>query len=961
MRKTLVVGWLAALTLVLLPLAARAQGSIAGSVKDPSGAVLPGVTVEATSPALIEKARTAVSDSSGNYRITDLPPGTYSVTFTLTGFKTVRREGVLIQGTFSAPVSAELQVGALAETITVSGTPTVDVSTNRAQMVVDREILDAIPTPMRNTPARALLLPGTVVTPFVLGQYSMSVHGSNTADMVIAIDGMRVNNLCGSGQFSGFYMNDAAIEEVTFTTGAESAEMQNGGLRINSTPKDGGNRFSGTFFAYGAGSGLQADNRTDAMKTAGSPTFIPEPGIAYTWQVNPSIGGPIKRDKLWFYFTYKYEDDKTYVPSSSFANGDRAFRQAQGNYSAVGRLTWQVSQRDKIRFYLDRQFNGEDYNGFNTLPTTSPEASTDAFGLGWVPQIKWTQTTTNKLLLDAGLSYYTQDYEQTCRPSVGPRDLPRLEQSTNRLLVACGNTIPPYTSFTKSYSGAASASYVTGSHAFKAGVTVQWGTNSRTFSSNAQINTLVTNAGLLGLPASATNPVPCTALPCPIAVAVSNGPTTLEQKVKMDFGVFLQDTWTINRLTLNLGGRFDTFNAYIPAQSAAVGNWIQARTFAEIPNVPNWKDWSIRLAGAYDLFGNGKTAVKANASKYIASAAAGFAQVFNPMNYSTQTRAWVDFDGNKSILDSAGAIQFNEVIGGTSNFGQITSRPDPELQRGYNWEYSTSVQHQLMDRVSVTAGYYRRNFYNLDVTDNLNLAVTDWTTFGITTPTDSRLPLSGQPITMHTLNTNKVGAATDNLRTYSADNSSIYNGVELSANLRREKLLLFGGITTERRATITCDERDNPNTARFCDSTPPFRTTYKVSAAYQLPWEFQLSGSFISTPGPSVAANYTVTAAIAGRPIVGSTAGATTIAVNLAEPNTIFLDRRNQLDARLGRTFRFGTRRVQAFADAFNVLNAGTVLRVNETFGANPATNAWLTPLTITNGRYLRFGVQMSF
>jgi hypothetical protein len=958
MRKTLVVGLFVLVSLILLPQVARAQGSIAGSVRDTSGAVLPGVSVEASSDALIEKVRTAVTDSSGNYRIVDLPPGNYSVTFTLTGFKTIRRDGIVIQGTFVAPVSEQMQVGALEETITVSGTPTVDVSNNTAQFVVDRDVLDAIPTPIRNTPARALLLPGTTVTPFVLGQYSMSVHGSSTADMVIAIDGMRVNNLCGSGQFSGFYMNDAAIEEVTFTTGAESAEMQNGGLRINSTPKDGGNTFNGTFFAYGAGSGLQSDNRTDAMKTG--PAAIPKPGIAYTWQINPSFGGPIMRDKLWFYFTYKYEDNKTYVPSSQFADGSRAFRQAQGNYSAVTRITWQASQRDKIRFYLDRQFNGEDYNGFNTLPTTTPEASTDAFGLGWVPQVKWTQTTTSKLLLEAGLTYYTQDYEQSCRPEVGPRDLPILEQTTNRLSVACGNTIPPYTSWTKSYSGGASASYVTGSHAFKTGLTWQWGTNSRTFSSNAQINTLVTNAGLLGAPASATNPVPCTALPCPIAVAVTNGPTTLEQKVKSDIGIFFQDTWTIDRLTLNYGGRFDHFNAIVPAQSAPVGNWIQARDFAEIPAVPKWDDWSIRLAGAYDLFGNGKTAIKANASKYIAAAAAGFAQTFNPMNYSTQTRAWVDFDRNKSILDAAGNIQYNEVIGGTSNFGQITSRPDPELERGYNWEYSASVQHQLMERVSVTAGYYRRNFYNLDVTDNLNLAVTEWSPFGITTPNDPRLPLSGQPIQMYTLNANKVGTPTDNLRTYSADNSTIYNGLEFSANMRREKLLLFGGITTDRRASITCDERDNPNSARFCDSTPPFRTTYKLSAAYQLPWEFQLSGSFIATPGPSVAANYTVTAAVAGRPIIGSTAGATTIQVNLAEPNTVFLDYKNQFDLRIARNFRFGSRRLQAFADIFNLLNAGTVLRVNETYAAT-GTNAWMTPTAIMDGRYVRFGMQMSF
>ncbi len=135
-----------------------------------------------------------------------------------------------------------------------------------------------------------------------------------------------------------------------------------------------------------------------------------------------------------------------------------------------------------------------------------------------------------------------------------------------------------------------------------------------------------------------------------------------------------------------------------------------------------------------------------------------------------------------------------------------------------------------------------------------------------------------------------------------------------------------------------------------------------MSAAYQLPYEFQLSGSFLAQPGPSVAANYTVTAPLAGRPIIGSTAGATTIGVNLIQPNTVFLDTRKVLDLRLGRTFRFGSRtRVQGFADFFNILNAGSVTRVNETYGAVAATNAWMRPTAIMDARYVRFGMQMSF
>ena len=440
------------------------------------------------------------------------------------------------------------------------------------------------------------------------------------------------------------------------------------------------------------------------------------------------------RDRLWFYFTYKYEDNKIYVASSTYPDGSLAFREAQGNYSAVTRLTWQASSRDKIRFYLDRQFNGEDFNGFNTLATTTPEASTHAFGRGWVPQVKWTQATSDRLLLEAGITYYYQPYEQYYTESVRPTDLPRLEQTTGRLSVAAGNTIPPYTSWTKSYSSMAAASYITGSHAFKTGVTMGWGTNSRTFSSNAQLNTLVFNNGLLNAPASATNPVPCFSLPCPIAVAVANGPTTAEQKVNNDFGIFAQDTWTLRQLTINVGGRYDHFNASSTrpvGSSRAVDPGTELRRDRERAELERLGHPDGRR---YDLFGNGKTALKANASKYIASAATGYAANFNGMTYSTQTRAWFDLDGNRSILDSNGNIQFSEVFGGTSNFGQITSRPDPDLKRGNNWEYNASIQHELAPSLSVTAGYYRRQFNNLEMIDNTAISRDDWTSYTIATP-----------------------------------------------------------------------------------------------------------------------------------------------------------------------------------------------------------------------------------
>src|SRR5438093_2736229 len=394
MRRVVLCTALLCAAACLVPAPASAQVAIAGVVKDGTGAVLPGVTVEASSPALIERTRSVVTDAAGQYKIVDLSPGTYTVAFTLAGFKSVKRTDVLLEGIFTAQVNIELQVGAVEETLTVTAqTPTVDVINTQKSFVANREVLDSIPVTVRNTPGRALLIPGTTVVPFVLGQFNLTSHGSATSDFTMAIDGLRVNNLCGAGQYSGFYMNDSAVQELTYATGSESAEIQSSGIRVNQVPKDGGNMFSGSLYAQYQGSGLQSDNRDDSMKAiqANGLPLISIAGTAYNYLLNPSFGGPLAKDKAWFYFSYKYEDQKVYVPSARLPDGSQAYRNYMGNYSAVGRVTWAASSKDKIRAYIEKQYNGEFFNGFNTLATTTPEASTDAFGNGWIPQVRWTR------------------------------------------------------------------------------------------------------------------------------------------------------------------------------------------------------------------------------------------------------------------------------------------------------------------------------------------------------------------------------------------------------------------------------------------------------------------------------------------------------------------------------------------------------------------------------------------
>ena len=935
--------------LALLSGTASAQVGIAGLVKDGTGAAMPGVSVEASSPALIEKSRSVVTDAAGQYRLVDLSPGVYTVTFTLPGFKTVRRTEVALEGTLTAQVNAEMEIGSLEESITVTGeSPVVDVVSNRSSFVASRDVLDALPVSTRNLPSRAALLPGATVTFFTLGQYNMSVHGSAPSDMTIAVDGMRLNNLCGSGQYSGFYLNDAAAQEITFLTGSGTAEVGSGGLRINVVPKDGGNTFAGTFFGYGAGGALQADNRSDEVAP-----FIPvAPGINYEFQINPSFGGPILRDRLWFNVAYRGNFYERYVTGAVFEDGTTPIpiTPMQGNYSVVTRLTWQATERDKVRVYLDRQMNGEFYNNASNL--RAPEATWDAQGGGWTPQVKWSQTTTNRMLLEAGYSRYDQPYDIRYKDTVGPFDLPRNEINTGRW---SGANEFPWTAWTINNGLTGSMNYVTGSHAFKAGTTFNWGTNSATYSPNGQIYSLYFLGG------------------APTAVVVRNTPFTATNEMKADLGIYGQDAWTLGRLTLNLGGRYDYFHAAVPDQHEGPGPWVPFdRNFPGVDNVPKWNDWAVRLAGAYDLFGNGKTALKVGANRYLESMAAGFAAEFNPMTSKFDTRLWLDRDGNRSILDANGNYQFSEVIGGTANFGaySATRRPDDGLRRGYNWEHSVAIDHQLMPRLAVSVGYFRRQYRNPRVNDNLNLTPTDWTSFQIVGPSNSAFPTGGgETITMYSLNANKVGSAVDEIATFSTTNDSVYNGFDVNANARFGKGFFFGGVTTQRTTLSRCDghtlttpnPRDNPNGNRFCDPTAPFRTLLKASASYELPYAIQVSGSYYGTPGNDVRADYTVNATIAGRPIAGGVDGAPTITVNLIEPNTLFLDYQNRVDTRVARNFRAGRYQIQGFIDIFNIFNDGTVTAVNQSYSSVAATQQWGRPTTIVTGRTLRFGAQMSF
>jgi len=906
---------------------AFAQSAIAGVVRDATGAVLPGVTVEASSPALIEKMRSAVTDDQGRYNIVDLRPGTYIVTFSLSGFSAVKREGIQLSANFTAPVNVEMKIGAMEETITVSGSsPVVDVQNTVQQNTLKRDVLDALPT-ARNIQAIAVTTPGVTITrPDVGGSEGMqhtfnTVHGSNNRDYSVQIDGMGVTSSLGDGSNLAVYHNEGAYEEVSYQTSGISAENTTGGIRVNLIPKEGGNTFSGSAFASYAPGSWQSDNFTQELRDRG---VVAVPKVTRMFDYNASVGGPIKRDKLWFFGSVRYWGVDQLAPDSFDEEGNQGVDDNLVK-SFITRLTYQANTRNKFSVAFDHL---PKWRGHREIAAGIEPRATVLQHTPWsnVGQAKWTSPVTDRLLMEAGFSSVRYNYWLSYQPEVQPTDISRVDIINNTRRVAA---LQEFNNWFAMYRAVSAVSYVTGSHAFKAGVQYGFGPNEQILTVNGHLVQRYRN----GVPDS---------------VQVRNTPVHQHTTINSDLGIFAQDTWTIDRLTINAGLRFDYFNAQVDAQSAPAGRFVPARQFDAIEDLPNWKDVSPRFGIAYDVFGNGKTAVKFSVNKYPQNEATGFAGNYNPMLADQDIRTWSDANGDDIAQD-------NE-IGPSQNvsFGIRASRfPAPNIKRPYQMEYVANVQHEIRSGVSVSAGYFRRGFHRLIRSRNTLISPSDFT------PVDIVNPLGGDPITIYNLHPSKLGlvATLD----YNSDSDSrTYNGAEFNFNARfGARGTVFGGVTTGRTISVSCDVQDDPNQLRFCDFNDldiPFATQYKLSAAYLLPYGVQVSGVFQSYPGSvsgadrSLRVNYFV-----NRTIVPNLTQSQ-ITVNLIEPGSEHLERMNQLDVRVGKMVRLGAAQVTGNFDVFNALNSSDVFGENQSYG--PALGR---PTDIMMGRVIRLSAQLKF
>jgi len=950
---------------------AQAQSGIAGVARDTTGAVLPGVTVEAASPALIEKVRTVVTDERGQYKIVDLRPGTYAVTFTLAGFHTVRREGVQLTSGFTASINADMSVGTLEETVLVSSqSPVVDVQNARQQRVITVEVVDTLPSG-RNWQAMAAIIPGMQVGAGTGGS-NQDVGGLKGEGNVLAIHGghatgesrQRTDGMLGSNggtiDRNPYRVNTGMVQEINYELGVNTAENDSGGVITNIITKEGGNRFSGSVFGTFANEDFQSDNLSAKVRERGLTTVN---SLRQLWDLNPGFGGPIKRDKMWFYGSFRYWGSNVQFAGLYHAKDPQSIiYQPDLSRPAINdtwttsydvRLTWQVTPRNKLSSYWGEQPRRSLAAGGGTTSVTiarTPEGlAYQDIPMDYTRKLVWTSPVTNRILLLAGFSFDRTWYKPSPSPGVTENliaitDVGRGLGWGAAASYSVQNWPPKYLK--------GSVSYVTGSHAFKVGY--EWHHSRDTNSSRTQ------------------NDVTYTFLnDRPTTITMFTSPTTTDT-VRDNMGIFAQDQWTVARLTVNAGVRWDYYANRFPAKQLPPVRFVGARDFPEV-TMPRWMDVNPRLAVSYDLFGTGKTAVKSSISGYRVHNALPI----NPDPLSTSVnnanRSWNDANGDFVPQCDLVNLDANGECGPISNrnFGRtvIATVYDPELAEGYgkslhSWETTATIQHEVLPEVSAGFGYFRRTYDNFTITDNLAVSSADYDSFCVTAPADARLPGGGghRICGLYDLKPSKFGQFSG-LVTFAdqyGERREVYDGIDAIINARLPKgAFVQGGVNFGRTKTDNCLVVDSPQALLNCEVTSPFfQPAISVAGMYPLVWDLQLSGTYQHKPGPEITASYTARNAeivsSLGRNLSSGINGTAT--VPLITPGTLYEDALNQFDFRITRIFRIDQTRIRASFDLYNAFNSSAVLGGITAYGAN-----WLRPTSILDGRLLRISAQLDF
>jgi hypothetical protein len=1005
-----------------VPASALAQGAVAGSVTDPAGAPVPGVIVEATSPALIEKTRTAVTDGGGRYRIEDLRPGTYTVRFTLQGWSAFQQEGVQLHGSRTASVNAKLEIERLTAVITVTGVvPVVDVHSVTREVALSGDVVRSIPT-ARSYNALLVLVPGVVtnVNDTVTGPATASfpVHGGRTNEGRLWLDGLNIGSPPSGNSATSYAFDVGRAVEVTFTTTSAVGETETAGLVMNIVPDSGGNTTRGSFFVSGTGGRLHSDNLTQALKNQGVMASQP---FTRVYDVSAAVGGPLIEDRVWYYvnghvggstlespnvfYNLNAGDPSKWLYAPDFSRpsySDRTFE------NASGRVTWQMTRRNKLSGFWDVQGLCRTCTGATAGLSEPARVSPEAVGvLGRrldVSQVTWSSPVTSRLLLEAGFGstfFGVGNFERDPNPT---RDLIRVAEQCASGCAANGN-IPGLVyrsqdfsiAHTGSYLWRGAVSYVSGTHSLKVGYQHTMMTDDRTWMTNSQNLTYRFDNGV------------------PNQLTQSISPWVNDARVAWH-ALFAQDQWTRDRLTLQGAVRFDRAWSWFPRQQQGPSRFLPTPiVIPETRGVDSYKDISVRMGLALDLFGTGTTALKMSLGRYLEGAGVSgnyantnptlrMPQTTSVFGTAGVTRAWTD--ANRNVVPECDlanpAAQDLRATGGdlcgalsNTRFGQnvLTNNFEPGILDGWgvrpsDWNLALSMQQQIGRRSSIAVTYTRRWFRGFFAVDNLSVAPSDLTPFSIVAPLDPRLPGGGGYVVsgLYDVVPEKSGQV-DNLVADASRYGRWYqdfNGLDVTLSLRVGRRFTFvGGTSAGQTVADNCDVRmqlpelatTTTGTSAFgpglggsavtpvspyCHVTFGVLTQFRGLSSYLVPMiDVWLSATVQSKPGPMLSALYaapnSVVAPSLGRNLSGNAANVT---VNLVAPGTMYGERINQLDFRVAKILKLGPARTALALELYNAFNSSAVLTYNNTFVPD---GTWLQPLTILTPRFLKLTAELDF
>jgi len=903
------------------PILAQTQtGTITGLVSDEQGAILPGVAVTLESPALIRPQSTATNEQ-GTYSFIALPPGVYTVRFELDGFQPVERAGIRVNVAVVTSVDQALTVASVTEAVTVSGqSPAVDVKSTSKGTNFDADLLANIPQ-AREIWSTVEQVPGATMSTFNVGgtasaqQSVMQVHGSAAGQQEYAINGLKLNWPGGNGGATAFYFDHDSMAEINVMTNGAPAEVGTGGVYMNMVTRTGGNRFAGGSSIFWEDDSFQGDNVTDELREAGASNGNP---INFIYDFNAHAGGPIRRDRIWFFSSYRRFDINTDVLGILRPDGSPA---ADVNHQSnfIGKVTAQINDQNKLSAEYD--FNYQ--NRFFRRPTgdlVEEQASWRQIEPANIAQTQWTSVVTPRLFLDARYGFLHLIFPLRYQDEVGANDFARQDIVRQTLT---GAAIWDFENKATRHQANVSASYFVddwaGSHTFKTGFEFGRAFNQNAYAANGDYVLRYFDGA-------------------PLEVQTYNTPVTSKNYIDT-LALYVQDAWAVTpRLTINYGARFERLVGYAPEQSRPDNAFFPAESFARIDDIPSWSNGVWRIGASYNLTGDGKTALKGFVGRFMVQEGTRLVEQVNPNNIGGDFRSWTDRNGND-------VAELDELGPSTRPYGGRVNRIDPDLEQPYSDELNIGIEREVVRNLSVAATYYRRTNGRRFSGVNLAVSPSDYTPVQVEGPEG--------PLTVFDQDPATLGLA-DRIITNVDGLDDTYNGIELTATKRMaDRWQLIAGLTIGKDEGLydsgLNDDFNNPNlNLNREDAAIGLDSTYiaKIVGTYVLPRDYTISTNFRYFTGQPV------TKQVQLRDL---NQGSVTV---LAEPRgTARLDSVTMWDLRGSKVFSLPNgMRLEAMVDVFNLLNRSSKTTINPNAGAT-----FGQPIAILPPRIARLGVKLTF